>query len=98
MRNVVVLPEPDGPSSAKNSPGRDVKVDAVQRSECAVALDDALEPARGRCCCHLRPPPLTAPTVNPLTMCRCASSPSTITGRHREHRAGREPRPLRLLD
>ena len=33
MRSVVVLPEPDGPSSAKNSPGSIVEVDAVQRGD-----------------------------------------------------------------
>ena len=54
MRNVVVLPQPEGPSSAKNSPGCDDQIDAIDHPRLAVeALLDAFEPnvgggARGR--------------------------------------------------
>ena len=43
IRSVVVLPEPDGPSIEKNSPSRDVEVDAGHRHDVAEALLDALE-------------------------------------------------------
>ena len=33
MRSVVVLPQPEGPSSMKNSPSSTVKVDALHRGE-----------------------------------------------------------------
>ena len=46
-RSVVVLPEPDGPSSVKNSPCLDLEVDAVDRDDVAVGLAHALE-AHGR--------------------------------------------------
>ena len=42
-RSVVLLPEPEGPSRAKNSPGLDFEVDALQRGELAVQLDDVLK-------------------------------------------------------
>src|SRR6185437_15034845 len=67
----------------------DIEVEAVQCRERAVPLDDAAhaDTAPGTCrarrygrCAHRRPPPFTAPTVSPLTMCRCASSPRRITG------------------
>ena len=35
MRKVVVLPQPDGPSSERNSPSPDLEVDAVDRLEAA---------------------------------------------------------------
>ena len=49
MRSVVVLPEPEGPSSTKNSPGSIVEVDAVQHGRRAVALDDAFEADAAGC-------------------------------------------------
>ena len=70
-RSVVVLPEPDGPSSVKNSPLRDVQVDAVDGGDVAVALDEldetdigsvprlaAVSVSAGRCDARLqgRPP------------------------------------------
>src|SRR6266545_4028352 len=58
---------------------RDREIDAVQRGHGAVPLDDPFELDTSRFA-HRRPPPLTAPTVSPLTMCRCATRPSTITG------------------
>ena len=56
----------------------DVEIDAVQRREGAVPLDDL--PERYLPVAHLRPPPLTAPTVKPFTIWRCANRPSRITG------------------
>ena len=38
MRNRVVLPEPDGPSSASSSPEADLEIDPVQRCEIAEAF------------------------------------------------------------
>src|SRR4030095_7495871 len=55
--------------------GLDGEVDAVQHGRRAVPLDDAFEPYA-----HRRRAPLTAPTVSPLTMCRCAAKPSRMTG------------------
>ncbi len=55
----------------------DRQIDAVQRGERPVPLDDAFE---ANVAAHRRPPPLTAPTVKPLTMCRCAINPRMITG------------------
>ena len=40
IRSVVVLPQPDGPSSARNSPLLHVEVDAVDRDEVTEALRD----------------------------------------------------------
>src|SRR5215207_115615 len=57
----------------------DLEVDVFERAEAPVHLDDLLEldlPAHA----HRRPPPFTAPTVRPFTMCLCAAMPSTITG------------------
>ena len=47
-RSVVVLPEPDGPSSVKNSPSRDLEVDAVDRNHVAVGLADPPSRTAGR--------------------------------------------------
>ena len=44
MRSVVVLPQPDGPSSAKNEPCGIGEVEVVDRGERAEALGDAGEP------------------------------------------------------
>ena len=38
IRSVVVLPQPDGPRSEKNSPAADVEGDAVDRSDVAEVL------------------------------------------------------------
>ena len=46
--SVVVLPEPEGPSSVKNSPCLDLEVDAVDGDDLAVRLAHALEANRGR--------------------------------------------------
>ncbi len=43
MRSSVVLPEPDGPSSASSSPVSHVEVDVVDRDEVAEALVDAAQ-------------------------------------------------------
>ena len=45
-RSVVVLPEPDGPSIVKNSPARDLEVDAVDRDDVAVGLAQCRRAAR----------------------------------------------------
>ena len=45
-RSVVDLPEPEGPSRAKNSPRLDLEVDALQRLEGAVVLAMPLEARR----------------------------------------------------
>ena len=42
----VVLPAPLGPSSPKNSPGRDVEVDAGQGGHGRLRVVDASDPAR----------------------------------------------------
>ena len=48
MRSVVVLPQPDGPSKATNSPGSDSEIDAIDHPRLAVeALFDAFEPDVG---------------------------------------------------
>ena len=47
IRSVVVLPEPDGPSIEKNSPSRDLEIDAGDRDHVAVALHDPLEADAG---------------------------------------------------
>src|SRR5204863_3553926 len=52
----------------------DLEVDAAQRVDGTVTLDDALQLD------HRRPPPFTAPTVRPFTMCFCANRPRMITG------------------
>ncbi len=46
MRSRVVLPEPDGPSSATSSPLRDVEIDVLQRRLRAERLADPSEPQR----------------------------------------------------
>ncbi len=43
MRNVVVLPHPDGPSNEKNSPASIVEVDAAQHLLLAVVLLERLD-------------------------------------------------------
>ena len=43
IRSVVVLPQPDGPSSVKNSPGGIVEVDAGDRDVLAERLRQFLE-------------------------------------------------------
>ena len=43
IRSVVVLPQPDGPSSAKNEPARDLERDPVDRDDVVEALRDVLE-------------------------------------------------------
>ena len=43
MRSVVVLPQPEGPSSVRNSPERDLEVDGVDRRDLAEALRDSAE-------------------------------------------------------
>ena len=43
MRSSVVLPEPDGPSSATSSPAAIVERNAVQRRRLAESLDDVLD-------------------------------------------------------
>ena len=43
MRSSVVLPEPDGPSSATSSPGRTSRLTSSQRGEAAEALADVLD-------------------------------------------------------
>ena len=43
MRSSVVLPEPEGPSSATSSPVSTCEVDVVDRDEAAEALGDAGE-------------------------------------------------------
>ena len=47
IRSVVVLPQPDGPSRAKNEPGRDVEVDPVDRDEVPELLADAAQGQAG---------------------------------------------------
>ena len=79
MRKVVLFPEPDGPSSAKNSPGSISKSIAFEGGEIAMHLDDPVE-MNLSAHAHRRPPPFTAPTVRPLTICFCATMPRTITG------------------
>ena len=45
MRSVVVLPQPDGPSSEKNSPSRDLERQVVDRDDLvAELLGDPIEP------------------------------------------------------
>ena len=41
MRSVVVFPQPDGPSMAKNSPSSIVEIDGVDRGDVAEAFGDA---------------------------------------------------------
>jgi hypothetical protein len=43
MRRQVVLPEPDGPSSVKNSPSEDVETDVVDGFHVAKVTADAIE-------------------------------------------------------
>ena len=43
MRSVVVLPHPDGPSMAKNSPSSIDKIDGVDGGDVAETLRDAGE-------------------------------------------------------
>ena len=43
MRSVVVLPQPDGPSSVHSVPGLDVERHVVDRRDVAVALGHVLE-------------------------------------------------------
>ena len=43
MRSSVVLPQPDGPSSAKNSLRRDIERDIVDGGEAAETLGHAFE-------------------------------------------------------
>ena len=46
-RSSVVLPQPDGPRKAKNSPGRDLDVDVLEDAVRAVGEVDALDPNAG---------------------------------------------------
>ena len=97
MRSVVVLPEPDGPSSAKNSPGSISKVDAVQRGELAVPLDDTFE-------AYLTSTGSSAPSAldgadrQALDDVPLRDDAEHDHRQHRQHRDRRELRPLRLLD
>ena len=75
MRSVVVLPEPDGPSIEKNSPSRDLEVDARDRDDVAVALLEALE-ADGRRGRPRRP----AAGVATAGRCACAWSSTWACG------------------
>jgi hypothetical protein len=43
VRRSVVLPQPEGPSSEKNSPAPDGQVDAAQRVVIAIIFMDVLE-------------------------------------------------------
>ena len=43
IRSEVVLPQPDGPSSEKNSPARDLDRHVVDRDHVAEALRDGVE-------------------------------------------------------
>ena len=71
MRSVVVLPEPDGPSSVKNSPSGDLEVDAVDGANVAVVLGERAQANVGKrrigvgdrrwCCGYLDE---TTPLVN----------------------------------
>ena len=97
MRRVVLLPEPEGPSSAKNSPGSISNDHALQRGELAMHLDDILETDL-TAAAHRRPPPLTAPTVRPLTICLLRDDAEDDHRKHRQHGDRRELGPQRLLD
>src|SRR5579883_1553280 len=73
------LSRPGRPQEREEFAGFYGEVDTLQRGEVSVHLHDISEmnlAAQG----HRRPPPFTAPTVRPFTMCFCASTPSTITG------------------
>ena len=63
MRSVVVLPQPDGPSSTMNSPCRDLERDGVGRRRMAAVVDlgEPVERDDG----HQRIPHFTAPAVMP---------------------------------
>src|SRR4051794_23237761 len=63
----------------KKLAGPDLEADALQRGEFAVHPGDVRK-AHLATAAHRRPPPLTAPTVNPLTICFCATTPRTTTG------------------
>ena len=53
-RRQVVLPEPEGPSMAKNSPGRDVEIDVVDGAHGAEMARDVLKgDGGGHRCQHL---------------------------------------------
>src|SRR5690606_13869769 len=57
----------------------DLQVYAMQGGKTAVPFDNIFQLDRSRLT-HRRPPPLTAPTVSPLTIWRCANRPTIITG------------------
>jgi hypothetical protein len=57
------------PKQGKELARLDLEIDAVQRRNGAVSLDDILEHHLAGLS-HRRAPPLTAPTVNPFTICR----------------------------
>ncbi len=59
IRSVVVLPQPDGPSSAKNDPRRYVEVEVVDRRERGELLGHPAQPEARRT--RLRPVGLDAP-------------------------------------
>ena len=55
------------PKQREELAGGYCEIDAVQHSHHPVSLDDPFEPDRASGA-HRRPPPLTAPTVKPLTI------------------------------
>ena len=67
MRSVVVLPQPDGPSSAKNLPLSIVERQVVDRDDVVEALRDVLEPDVRSV---MRPPRVRAPVRR--SACRAA--------------------------
>ena len=69
-RSVVVLPQPDGPSSEKNSPGVDLQVDAVDRGDVGEALPQLDELDRAVCHAVKSPGPrCSAPRILSRLLC-----------------------------
>ena len=97
MRRVVDLPEPEGPSSAKNSPGaisRSMPRSAVDR---AVALDDRLRARRGRGGSSAAPA-LDRAERQALHDLALREEAEDDHRQHGDEGRGGELRPLRLLD
>src|SRR5512141_1385816 len=104
MRSVVVLPEPDGPSSAKNSPGsmsRSMPCSTVT-APWRLTMPRMLTSA-GSFIVLTAFPESSAAALDgtdgqPLDDVTLREQPQHDHGRHREQRTRRQLRPQRLLD
>ena len=73
------LAGPRGAKQRKEFVRPNLEVDCVKCSDRSIVFFNAIKTHAAEIL-HRRPPPFTAPTVNPLTMCLWAANPIAITG------------------